>query len=164
MEIRTKRTDEASWTEWPDLAHGLLSLLESDDVQVMLFTEDPEIERDLVAAALRLTRAVAREGTDVIVASPHPSAEWIRSLRALSPAAVWALTRHGNGELAPIEVSTDVARGVCPELHSRTNGHTTASVCGRCGDRLVLGSRHLERWCLGDPSRCPRWKDGGLRA
>ncbi|MFO8071759.1 MAG: hypothetical protein R6V85_07770 [Polyangia bacterium] len=155
MEIWTRQRDQPDWTPQPDVPRGLAVLLDAPDVQVLLLCEAPDVERELLVAALRLVQALGGDGGAVVVASPHPSAELIETLAPYDVDQVWVVERRGARRTAIPKNASELGRNVCPHLRTETRDGTTLSVCGRRRDRLVLGRRNRERWCLTNNAGCP---------
>lgn len=160
MDIWTRQHDQLDWTPWPDVPRGLAKLLDTPDAQVLLLTEAPDIEHDLLIAAVRLVHALVANGGSIVVASPHPSVDLIDSLRPVGVDHVWVVERPGFGRKASIQNVSEISATVCPHLHSKTGGGTTLTVCGRHHDRMVLARHHLDRWCLRYNGECPHRRRG----
>jgi len=161
MEIWTRQRDQLGWTPWPDVPRGLASLLDAPDEQVLLLSEAPDVERDLLVAAIRVVRALARNGGHVVVASSHPFAGLLDELTPPGVDQLWVVERHEAKRKATIENVSEIGGGICPNLHTKTENGTTLSVCGRRHDRMVLARHHLDRWCLMNPGGCPHRDHGG---
>jgi hypothetical protein len=155
MEIWTRKRNQLGWVQWPDIAVGLLEVRGAANMQIMLLTEAPDIEIDALIAVLSIINGLAGDECDVIIASPHPSTDWLEQLKDLGVDQVWAVTPRSMGRSRRIEKVREIGRTICPHLHAKTEEKTTVSVCGLHGDRLVLGGHQLERWCLADGSNCP---------
>ena len=160
MEIWTRQREQLGWTPWPDVPSGLASLVDVPDAQVLLRTEAPDVEHDLLVATLRLVQALAKDG-NVVIASPHPSADWVESLKPFSVDQAWVVERRGARRPPAIENLSELVQGICPHLHTKTIDGTTLSVCGCHLDRMVLARHHLDRWCLLGDSECPHRRPGG---
>lgn len=157
MELWTSQREHLGWTPWSDVSRGLASLLDAPNAQVLLLTEAPEAEHDLLVAALRLVHALAANGAEVVVASPHPSADLIESLAPCGVDQVWVVERRNAQQASTLVNISALGQGVCSELHAKTEDGTTISVCGCRRDRMVLARHHLNRWCLGNKESCPHW-------
>ena len=155
MEIWTRQREQLGWTPWPDVPRGLASLLDVSGAQVLLLTEAPAAEHDIIVAALRLVHALAKDGGNVVIASPHPSADWVESLKLFGVDQVWVVERRGARRSPALENVSELGKGICPHLHTNTDGGITLSVCGCHRDRMVLARHHLDRWCLLDKRDCP---------
>lgn len=163
MEIWTRQRDQLGWTPWPDVPRGLASLLDAPDEQVLLLSEAPDLERDQIVAAIRVVHVLARDGGHVIVASSHPFAGLLDELAPYGVDQVWVVERRQMKQCAAtIKNVSEIGGGVCPCLHTKTENGITLSVCGARHDRMVIGSHHLNRWCLLNSPGCPcREKEDG---
>lgn len=161
MEIWTRQGDQLGWTPWPDVPRGLARLLDAPNEQVLLLSEAPDVERDLLVATIRVVRALARNRGHVVVASSHPFAGLLDELTPPGVDQLWVVERRETMRKATIENVSEVGRRTCSNLHSKTEDGTTLSVCGRRRDRMVLARHHLDRWCLMNPDSCPQRDEGG---
>lgn len=161
MEIWTRQREQIGWTPWPELIPGLSSLIDEPDAQILLHTEAPDMERELLIETLRLIHRLAPKTMSVIVASPYPSADLRKSLVPHKVDQFWVMEPHGAFGTATIGNVMEVADSLCPALHTLIEKQTTLSVCGCHHDRMVLAKHHLERWCLKGKERCPHWLERG---
>lgn len=166
MELWTRAEGELCWKEWPDALQGIAALRGLPAKEVLLLTLRPDEEAAELLAAVRLiheTRETGGAPVRVIVGSPHPSDDWVAPLREAGIDQVWWVVPpggpRGRGRCSPGPAAS-VGQQVCPALHAGTEGGTSLSLCGRHDDRMVLGSGHLERWCLRRHRECPHWKLG----
>lgn len=161
MEFWTRDDDQLCWKEWPDAVQGLARLPASRLAQVLLFSLEPDAELPSLVATVHLVRKLVGRAVTLIIASPHPSEEWVRPLRESGIDHVWLVERPGSEERvrsAPTPVQ-EIKSRICPALHSHTSARTTLSLCGCHQDRMVLARYHLERWCLRGHEQCPHWLD-----
>lgn len=163
MEVWTRTADQLGWKEWPEPVQGLAWLSDHPVVEVLLVALNPDEELPELTAAVRLIRSTAGTSVRIIVASPHPSEEWVRPLQEIGIDHVWWVARP-RPRRVPRHEMTARARGiegsVCLALHTATEHGVTLSLCGRHRDRMVLAPHHLARWCLDGHETCPHWKYG----
>ena len=160
MEFWTRDDNQGWWKEWPDALQGLASLSASH-VEVLLLSLKPDAELSALIATVRLVRKLVGRAVTIIIASPHPSDEWLRPLKEYGIDHVWLVQRPGaeaqrRGIFARL---LEIDNGICPALHSRTSNGTTLSVCGCHSDRMVLARHHFDRWCLRSHRQCPHWRE-----
>ncbi|MBN2499051.1 MAG: hypothetical protein JXR96_30960 [Deltaproteobacteria bacterium] len=160
MEIWTRKRDQLGWTMWPDVLRGLASLRDAPDAKVLLYVETPDEEHDRLVAALKLIRGLEQGHRDIVLASPHPSSDWVDSLRSFGVDHLWTVGHRGADGPAGLDRIAQIQGGVCPHLHSRTARGVSLSVCGCHHDRMVLARHHLDRWCLRDGRGCPHLSRG----
>ena len=158
MEIWTRQRTHLGWTPWPNVACGLATLLDAADAQVLLLTEAPDVERLLLIAALRLVHAIVEGQPNVVVASPHPSADLVEFLIGHGVRQIWAVERRGTRRASTLENISELGPGVCPQLHAKTDAGKTLSLCGCRHDRMVLAGHQMRRWCLLGSRNCPHWR------
>lgn len=166
MELWTRAEGELCWREWPDALQGVAALGDLPAGEVLLLTLRPDVETADILAAVRLIRQIpggGRPPVRIIVGSPYPAEEWVAPLREAVIDQVWWVPRPGGcaeqGRCFPGPTAA-IGPEVCPALHVGTEDGTALSLCGRHGDRMVLGAGHLERWCLHRHDECPHWKLG----
>lgn len=160
MEAWTRKHEDSEWTVWPDLPRALTGLLDESDADVLLLSEEPDLESEELVATVRVLGLLGSHVGHVMVASPYPSTEWVERLRPLGVEHVWVGERARYREEGVIEHVDEVGDQLCPALHARTRDHVTLSVCGCEKDRMVLARDHLDRWCLDHRESCPHWKRG----
>lgn len=162
MELWTRRARRSAWMEWPSVLQALASLQSQPEPEVLLLSEAPDAELAEITAALRLVRQLVPHAATVIVASPHPSSGWRVRLHDLGVDHLWLVeSAVGAGaQRPPPTQGQEIDKRVCPALHAQTRDGRTLSVCGRHEDRLVLASRHMTEWCLGNHRACPHWRNG----
>ncbi len=158
METWTRQHEDRKWTVWPDLPRAITGLLDVSEADVLLVSEEPELETEELAAVVRVLGLLGSHVGHVMVASPYPSSDWVTPLRPLGVDHVWVGDYVEYGHEGIIDNVDEVGDHLCPALHARTQDHVTLSVCGREKDRMVLSREHLDRWCLEHRESCPHWK------
>lgn len=160
MEFWTSTREQFGWRQWPDVVQGLLGFCESSHGSVLLVSDRPDEEIESLLATVGLVRQLAGKDVSIVVASPHPSEEWLGPLKECGIDHVWVIDRSTRPKADRLDGpgKLEAPRAICPALHVRTGERLTLSVCGRHGDRMVLARHHLERWCLGRNEDCPHWR------
>jgi len=162
MELWTRQEHELTWRQWPDILSGLASVLGGFRGEVLILSEAPDLERGQVASVVGIIRQFASGRAGIVVATPHPTKEWIDALDPLGVDRFWVVNGRGaDRETPPCGTVNAIEAQICPALHAITREKTTLSVCGCRGDRLVRVWPHLTAWCLGEYQRCPHWLRAG---
>ncbi|MBF0192035.1 MAG: hypothetical protein HQL99_12975 [Magnetococcales bacterium] len=140
-----------------------LAMQAGSDSHVILYSDNPEQERDEWIAVLDLLQGSANGKPVVVAATPYPTVAWQEWMTALGFDHLWVSAERLDGRRDSDQIQFfALENGLCPLLHIRSDpssGQRAASVCGACEDRMVLAIHHLRRWCMAEPNVCP-WKSG----
>ena len=148
------------WKQWSEPLQAIEGIIGICNGHVLLFTEYPTAEHEIVLAAVRLIRRVGGSEVSIIIGSPYPSERWIGPLKETGVDHVWFLDIHeqkkGQRLVDPGD-RIEIEENLCPALHTRHSEKATLSVCGRRGDRMIIARHHFTRWCLANHTECPFW-------
>ena len=142
---------------FPSVLQGL-SMARVSSSDLLLVSDDPVAEAGDLVAFIGLFKAACGKVDRLGVASPFPSLDWIRAVRAEGIEKVYlgpAGPGPNRGRVARDSL-IELPRDICPALHVRLFNGKATSVCGNRFDQLVLGRRQYAEQCFACWSEC-RW-------
>ena len=157
MEVMILEDGKEQWTQQESVLGALLEVQERPVRAVLIFSRSSDLEEHELAVAIRLMRLLTCNGAELVAATPHPTAGWLRAVMEAGASRALVLERDGFVSGVPVDLSQArvIEDDICPMLHARTVQGITASVCGEYCDKRVLARRCLKQWCLARWKECP---------